>query len=73
MSLKEFNNVGIAVDNYKVKRFRAVLAENGFETKVKKGLTKDTAMLNIKAVHVDKLQDLTNILARLQDEFARRN
>lgn len=70
---QEFKTIGIVLDNFKVKRFRAVLSENGFETKLKAGVTRDTALLRIKGVHVDRIMDLQRILNRLQWEFANRN
>lgn len=70
---REFKTVGIALDSYKVKRFRSVLADNGFETKLKRGITRDTALLQIRGVNIERLEELRKILLRLQYEFANRN
>lgn len=69
----EFKKVGISLESYKVKRFREVLRSKGYETKLGKGVTKDTAMLYVKAVHIDNMAEFQKILLGLQYEFAYRN
>lgn len=71
--LREFNRVGVTLDSYKVKRFREVLAKNGFDTKLKRGLSKNVPILVIDGVHIDKLEELRTILVRLELEFKNRN
>lgn len=72
--IKDFDNkIGIAVDNYKIKRFRKVLLENGHKTTTGKGLTDDTSFLYIEGVDKAEIPNLKKILERLQFEFANRN
>jgi len=69
----EFKTVGIVVDSYKVKRFRTVLSQKGFETKLKPGTSSAVAVLKIKGVHIDQMDGLAKVLRQLQYEFANRN
>jgi hypothetical protein len=67
------NKIGIAVDNYKIKRFRKVLLENGYKTTTGIGLTAGTSFLYIEGVDKAEMPELKKILERLQFEFANRN
>jgi len=67
------NKIVVAVDKYKIKRFRTVLSENGYATSLRRGLTPDTAFLRIDGVDKAELPKLKKILERLQHEFAHRN
>lgn len=68
-----FKTFGIALESFKVKRFRAELARNGYQTKLGPGVTKDSATLMIKGVTLDDVEPVRRILERLQREFASRN
>ena len=67
------NKVVVAVEAYKVKRFRSVLESNGYETELGKGLTPDMRFLYLDGVDKAELPKLKKILERLQHEFAHRN
>lgn len=72
--LKDFDNkIGIAVDNYKIKRFCKVLLDNGYETTKGDGLTPTTSFLYIEGVDKAEMPKLKKILECLQFEFANRN
>lgn len=67
------NKVAVAVDNYKVKRFRKVLRSHGYQTTKGDGLSPGTSFLYIEGVDKAEMPKLKKILERLQFEFARRN
>jgi hypothetical protein len=67
------NKIGIAIDNYKIKRFQKVLLDNGYKTDLINGLTPDTSFLFIDGVDKAEMPQLKKLLERLQFEFANRN
>lgn len=60
--------IGIAVDNYKLPRYREEIAKEGFEIKSENYYTKDITIIHI-ITDVEKVEKLGNMCTRLEIHF----
>jgi hypothetical protein len=65
--------VGIAVDDYKVEKFKAALAAEGFEKVEASKLKGRTSMLRVLDVPPDRFLDIHRICRKLDLDFRRSN
>lgn len=64
--------VGIAVDNYKIKKFKKALADLGYTEVEVSPLFENTSLLNVQ-VPDDKVHDIHKLCIKLQTDFNRSN
>lgn len=69
----EFKTVGIAVDNFKVTRFKKALNAAGFNDLKIRRMKDDCALIQIRGVDIKRVIDIQAICVKLQAEFQRRN
>ena len=60
-------NIGIALDNYKLKTFERILHENDYEYQVNPGLTDKMYML-VVFIEKEQLDDLALLVKEMNDE-----
>ena len=66
-------NIAIAVDNYKIKKFKEELASAGFKKVKVKPFTDEIAILRVLNVPSDELNKIHKLCLRLEHDFARSN
>ena len=65
--------IGIAVDNYKIEKFKAALNDAGFEDLKVMQLYVDTSLITVDNVPAERLHDIHKLCKKLQINFNHAN
>ena len=64
--------IGIACDDYKLKKFEKELTKKDFGYEIQKGVTKDTKLIQVQA-EKNQLKELENLCKNVELHFKRSN
>lgn len=65
--------IGIAVDNYKIKKFEAALNKAGFDEIKVTRFTADASLITVDSVPANRVHDIHKLCQKLQIDFRHSN
>lgn len=65
--------IGIGVDNFKIKKFKAALKDAGFEDVTVTPFHADASLITVDRVPPERVHDIHKLCKKLQIDFKRSN